>query len=115
MIVGDKTILPGIETMKPESKHIKSSIRPELFWDVDFNELNLDAHAAFVIGRVMERGTRSEVRAIWDYFGRKTIKHHLTTAKSLSPKTISYFANIFKMSRSGFRSSVTQDHVKTWP
>ena len=101
--------------MKHDLKKTKDSLRPALFWDVDFSKLNLDENASFVIIRVMERGTREEVRTIWDYFGAETIKQHLLSARSLSPRTISYFANQFKINRSQFRSVKSQKRVNTWP
>jgi hypothetical protein len=101
--------------MKNDSKKIKESLRPVLFWDMDYNELDFDQHAAFIIIRVMEHGTKEEVRAIWNYFGAETIKKHLLSARALSPKTISYFANLFKVNRSQFRCNTNQERVKTWP
>lgn len=101
--------------MKYDSKKMKESLRPVLFWDMDYNELNPDQHAAFIIIRVMEHGTREEVRAIWKYFGAQTIKKHLLSARFLSPKTISYFANIFKVGSSQFRCKSNSVGVKTWP
>ena len=101
--------------MNPNLKKTKNSLRPALFWDVDFSTLDLDENAAFVIIRVMERGTREEVRTIWNYFGAETIKQHLLSARSLSPKTISYFANQFKIGRSQFRSTISQNRVSIWP
>ncbi len=108
--------LSPIFIMKHNPQKIKDFLRPALFWDVDYSVLNLDDHAAFVIVRVMERGNREEVRAIWNYFGADTIKQHLLSARSLSPKTISYFANQFKIQSSQFRSAIiSQDQVNTWP
>ncbi len=101
--------------MKFDSNSVKSSFRPELFWDVDFSKLDLDEHAAFIIVRVMENGIREEVRSVWEFYGKETIKHHLTQARYLSPRTISYFANLFKISRSKFRSSSPIENAKTWP
>lgn len=97
-------------------KKIKDHLRPALFWDTDFSALDVDDHAAYVIVRVMERGTREEVRAVWNYFGAETIKKHLLSARDLSPKTISYFANQFNMSKSQFKAVRIQDErIKTWP
>ncbi len=101
--------------MKYDPKCIKASLRPELFWDVDFDSLDLEDYPAFVIVRVVENGTREEVRVIWNFYGEKTIKHHLTAARYLSPKTISYFATLFKIDRSKFRSSSISENVKIWP
>jgi hypothetical protein len=101
--------------MKFDSKILKASLRQELFWDVDIDKLDMDTHAAFVITRVMERGTREEARTIWAHYGEEIIKKHLTAARGLSPKTISYFANIFKIGRSQFRSSFDGNRERTWP
>lgn len=101
--------------VKQDAEKIKASLRPELFWDVDVNKLDLDTYAGFIITRIMERGTREEARAIWNFYGKEKIKHHLTAARYLSPKTISYFANIFNISRTEFQSSSTQNRVSTWP
>lgn len=101
--------------MIQDPRKIKAFLRPELFWDVDFSNLDLDAHAAFVITRVMERGTRQEARAVWNYFGEETIKNHLTAARYLSPKTISYFAIILKIDPTKFQSYSIQNRVRTWP
>jgi len=100
--------------MGHDSIILKEILRPVLFWDVDLAGLDLDVHAAYVIRRVMEHGNRDEVRAVWRYFGAETIKHHLLSARSLSPKTVSYFANIFNISRSQFRTHIS-DKAKTWP
>ncbi len=101
---------------KDKHQKIKSALRATLFWDVDFSSLNFDKHDAFVIIRVMERGNREEVRAIWNYFGAETIKQHLLSARSLNPRTISYFANQFKIQPSQFRSVIiNQDQVNVWP
>ena len=98
-----------------DSDSIKSSVRPELFWDVDFSKLDFEEYAAFVIVRVMENGTREEVRDVWEFYGDKTVKEHLIQARYLSPRTISYFANLYGISRSRFRSCKTLEGVKTWP
>lgn len=91
------------------------SLRPSLFWDVNLNKLDLDQHAAFIIVRVMERGTREEVRTAWNYYGESAIKKHLLEARSLHRKTISYFANKFHISRTQFKSYVDQTRGQTWP
>ncbi len=91
------------------------SLRPSLFWDVNLSKLDLDQHAAFIIVRTMERGTREEVRTIWNYYGESTIKKHLLEARSLHRKTISYFANKFHVSRTQFKSFDDQKRGKTWP
>jgi hypothetical protein len=75
-----------------------------LFWDIDRNSIDPASNAAFLIVRVMERGTRREVRVVWSYYGANRIKEVLTKAPSLSPKTIAFFANQFGLKREAFRA-----------
>ena len=90
-------------------------LRPSLFWDTNFNKLDMERHAAFIIVRVMERGTREEVQFVWQYYGAAIIKKHLLEAKFLHKKTISYFANKFAVSRTQFKSFQNREKVSTWP
>ncbi|MCC7299495.1 MAG: hypothetical protein IT583_00245 [Verrucomicrobia bacterium] len=75
-----------------------------LFWDVDPSGINPELHRQFIIPRVMERGTQSDVKAVWDYYGSEPVKNALLNATDLSAKTISFFANQFHLSREAFRS-----------
>lgn len=75
-----------------------------LFWDVDPLKINPETHRQFIIPRVMERGTRDDVKAIWEYYGSETVKSALLNSADLSIKTVSFFANQFNLSRDAFRA-----------
>ena len=75
-----------------------------LFWDVDPVGINPDAHRSFIITRVMERGTLTDVQTVWDYYGQEQIKAALLNAPDLSIKTISFFAHQFDLPRDAFRA-----------
>ncbi len=75
-----------------------------LFWDVERGSVDPEAHADFLIIRIVERGTREDVSAAWAYYGESRIKGSLLTAPSLSRKTIAFFANQFGLSREAFRA-----------
>jgi hypothetical protein len=94
---------------------IKDGLRPSLFWDVDFNQLDVDAFPAFVTIRVMEHGTREEVRAVWNYFGREKVKRYLLEARSLHPKTIAFFSHVLQLNRFEFRSFENRGNDTNWP
>lgn len=98
-----------------QDTHPTLLLRPSLFWDTNFNKLDMERHAAFIIVRVMERGTREEVQFVWQYYGAAIIKKHLLEAKFLHKKTISYFANKFAVSRTQFKSFQNREKVSTWP
>jgi|SRR6478735_661022 len=63
-----------------------------IFWDVNFDALDYDKRARFVIERVFERGDVDDIRQCRRYYGDELIKEVLTTAKWLSKETV-YFAS----------------------
>lgn len=59
-----------------------------IFWDVNFDKLDFDLKAVFIIERVFERGDVPDIRECRRYYGDDTIKQALTNAKWLSLQTI---------------------------
>jgi len=75
-----------------------------LFWDVKRESVDAERHARFLIGRIMDRGTREDVRAAWSYYGPERIKASLLEAPALDRKTVVFFANQFRLPREDFRA-----------
>ncbi|MGB0257971.1 MAG: DUF6922 domain-containing protein [Coraliomargarita sp.] len=75
-----------------------------LFWDVDRLLVDPDNNAGFLLPRIVERGTRADVRAAWSYYGEDQAKAVLLIAPSLTRKTIAFFANQFQLPREAFRA-----------
>jgi hypothetical protein len=76
----------------------------QLFWDVDADKLDAEAHADFIIRRVMERGRSEDVRTVWDVYKPHRVKEALLSAPSLSVETIHFFANQFELPLESFRA-----------
>jgi hypothetical protein len=74
-----------------EEKH-KPVFNRRIFWDVNFDTLDYDNRARFVIERVFERGDVEDIRQCRRYYGDALIKEVLTTAKWLMKNTV-YFAS----------------------
>jgi len=75
-----------------------------LFWEVDPEQVDPEAHWRFVIPRIMDRGTLRYVKAAWNYYGEERIQQALLKAASLHKKTIAFFANQFDLPRDFFRA-----------
>ena len=60
---------------------------------------------ALIIHRVMDRGTPSNVQAVWNQYGAETVKDVLLHTPSLQHKTIFFFANQFRLRPEAFRKS----------
>jgi hypothetical protein len=70
----------------------KPVFNKRIFWDVDFEKLDYDKRAAFVIERVFERGDVPDIRNCRRYYGDEKITDVLLNAKFL-PLTRIYLAS----------------------
>lgn len=78
------------------SDSIKKPIfNKRIFWDVNFEGLDYDAKAGFVIERVFERGDVDDIRQCRRYYGDDIICNTLTNARWVSLATISLACALF--------------------
>jgi len=61
----------------------KPELARRIFWDVDFDKIDYDAKAAFVIERVFERGDVPDIRNCRRYYGDEKVTEVLLHAKFL--------------------------------
>lgn len=61
----------------------KPELARRIFWDVDFDKLDYDAKATFVIERVFERGDVPDIRNCRRYYGDEKVAAVLLNAKYL--------------------------------
>lgn len=73
-------------------KKAKPIFNKRIFWDVNFEKLDYDAKASFVIERVFERGDVDDIRQCRRYYGDEKVTDALLKAKFLPEHTI-YFAS----------------------
>ncbi len=59
-----------------------------IFWDVDFEHLDYDKYANWVIERVFERGDVEDIRQCRRYYGDEKVKVALLNAKYISENRI---------------------------
>ncbi|NBB79967.1 MAG: hypothetical protein GVY36_11065 [Verrucomicrobia bacterium] len=76
----------------------------ELFWDVDTEQIDPLKHRDFLIIRCVERGCRTDVQWVWDFYGPQQFRETLLNAPSLGKKTIAFFASQFDLPPTAFRA-----------
>jgi hypothetical protein len=69
----------------------KPVFHKRIFWDVDFENLDYDKKANFIIERVFERGDVPDIRNCRRYYGDDKVTTALLNAKFL-PETRMYLA-----------------------
>lgn len=79
-----------------------------IFWDVDFDKLDFDAKASFVIERVFERGDVEDIRQCRRYYGDERVLEALLNAKFLSLGTWHFVSAIFEQPLEAFRCYTTR-------
>ncbi len=81
----------------------KPELSRRIFWDVDFDKLDYDAKASFVIERVFERGDVPDIRNCRRYYGDEKITEVLLNAKFLRLDTLHFVSAIFDKPLEAFR------------
>ncbi|MDM8556787.1 hypothetical protein QUF75_18835 [Desulfococcaceae bacterium HSG7] len=67
------------------------------FWDKGLMNPKQDRY--IIIERILEFGTEDEIKIISDYYGRESVEEVVIQSRSLSPKTVNYFALLFGIPR----------------
>ena len=74
-----------------------------IFWDVDFDKLDYDAKANFVIERVFERGDVPDIRNCRRYYGDEKVAEALLNAKYLPEMSLHLAAAVIDRPITDFR------------
>lgn len=81
----------------------KPVFQKRIFWDVDFEKIDYDAKANFVIERVFERGDVEDIRQCRRYYGDKKVTDALLKAKYLPLHTIHFASAVIDRPLEDFR------------
>jgi hypothetical protein len=81
----------------------KPIFHKRIFWDVDFEKINYDTKANFVIERVFERGDVDDIRNCRRYYGHEKVTEALLNAKFLPEHTMYLASAVTCMPLKDFR------------
>lgn len=79
-----------------------------IFWDVNFEALDYDAKAAFVIERVFERGDVEDIRQCRRYYGDEKIRIILLSAKYLPEHRLYLASAVISEPLNAFRCYISK-------
>lgn len=74
-----------------------------IFWDVDYDRMDLDAKWRFVIERVFERGDVEDIRQCRRYYGDEQVRTALLEAKFLPEHRLSLASAVVNEPMEQFR------------
>ena len=81
----------------------KPQFHRRIFWDVDFDKLDYDKRANFIIERVFERGDVDDIRQCRRYYGDEKVAEALTNARWLMKETVYLAMAILKNELTDYR------------
>lgn len=85
-------------------EHISiSDFSSHLFWDINKDELDLDANKSFIVKRALEYGFMQDWNLISSYYGLTEIVELAKTFRSLEPKTFSFILTLSGLQKDAFR------------
>lgn len=94
----------------------KPILHKRIFWDVDFDKINYEEKAAFVIERVFERGDVEDIRQIRKYYGDEKAKQVLMNCRYLPEIKIYLAAAVFNERVKHFKCYIQAQSMKElWP
>jgi hypothetical protein len=85
------------------SERVKPIFNKRIFWDVNFELIDYDAKANFVIERVFERGDVENIRQCRRYYSDEKITSALLNARFLPLHTIHFASAIIDKPINDFR------------
>lgn len=74
-----------------------------LFWDTDYQKIDWEKKARYVIGRVVMYGTIEDWRKIQQFYGMDKIKEEVLQLRELDPKTLRFLSVIFDIPQNRFK------------
>lgn len=94
--------------------NISKDLKPQYFWDVDIDKLNVDRSKRLIIERVFVLGTAKEIMLVINYYGEKVVVDVLERLNYIDPKTLNFVSKLFNVSLQSFkcytRKQLTPQH-----
>ncbi len=69
------------------------------FWDVRFEELEIERSAFFIIKRVLDRGNLGDIRWLIKTYGKDEIKKVVMVTRDLARPTGNFWADILRLDK----------------
>ncbi len=65
-----------------------------LFWDTDYDKIDWEKNAPYVVDRVLQRGTLEEFKAILTFYGRERMREIIKNLRYMDKRPM-HFASVY--------------------
>jgi hypothetical protein len=88
-------------------------LRNELFWDIEYEKLDIGLHKRLIIERVLSLGNLEEFFFLLNQFETKALINEIKQIGYLDPKTISFVVSFFKIDKKELRCFTKKQLMET--
>jgi len=88
------------------------------FWDVKFEDIDLDKRRVYILKRILEYGDKEAVHWMWKNFKKSEIKYALTNFRGYSQKSANFWAFILGVKKEDVKClsrSFRETQKQFWP
>ena len=85
--------------MKQEKKTILPEFLRPYFWDVDFENLDIEQRRYFILERVLDKGNTQAIKWALTTFSKDEIREILLTSRDLSRKTANFWSEMLDVDK----------------
>jgi len=100
--VGFKCLLKLLDA-KQSTIFEPMQLNPALFWDTDYQKLNLDKHARYIMSRVLMYGKLEEWKQVLHYYGKEKVAEELIQERELDVKSVHFLSITLEIPLTKFR------------
>ena len=86
-----------------ENCHFINNLSRHLFWDYNVDMLDPNIDKMFILERVFTRGTESDEKEVFNYYGKNIIKDTILDVKYIDKKTLNYLSIILDIPKEKFK------------
>ena len=84
-----------------------------IFWDVNYDTIDWEKHARFVMERVLMRGTLEDVKQLKSYYGLEKIKEEIIQSRYLDRVTLNFCSVFLGIPKEEFRCYIPKQSNPT--
>ncbi len=84
-------------------QHPDARLRPSLFWEYDWEQIDWEQMKQVVIQRVIERGRMDDFYAMLNMYGLEEVKDGIRKIPSMNAKDMSFVCNVFGLTKEELR------------
>ncbi len=91
---------------------MKPSFDKSLFWDTDYESIDFEKNARFVIARVLMRGDIDDWFQLQNYYGMDKLKNEVVQIRYLDKLTLNFCKQLFNIDKERFRCYNTDPSIQ---